>query len=177
MWLTSRFCKCKQHLLTSCIWKGKNYGIAATLRKPWERRENQSPAATPDEYLTYILSQLWSKRHSPHKLNEHWFPQWVRCPICRHSFTTYAQLERLPEDEQFFIHSANIADKVKGGVQINSQLQSKSSCREAEFWSQVSPTIIHNLKASWAYGPDFLLFQYSTTDYWRQIKEKCEQQF
>jgi len=155
---------------------GKNYGIAATLRKPWEKRENRSPAATPDEYLTYILSQLWTKRHSPHKLNEHWVPQWVRCPVCRHTFTTYAQLERLAEDEQFFLHSANIADKVQGGVQINAQLQAKSSCREAEFWAQVSPTIIRNLKASWAYGPDFVLFQYSTTDYWREIKEKCEVQ-
>ena len=25
----------------------------------------------------YILSQLWTKRHAPHKLNEHWIPQWV----------------------------------------------------------------------------------------------------
>ena len=31
---------------------GKNYGIAASLRKPWEKKENKSPAATPDEYLT-----------------------------------------------------------------------------------------------------------------------------
>ena len=35
------------HFLT-----GKNYGIAASLRKPWEKKENKSPAATPDEYLT-----------------------------------------------------------------------------------------------------------------------------
>ena len=85
----------------------------------------------------YILSQLWTKRHAPHKLNEHWIPQWVgqitnyklqisnykrtslptrsmrtwflpsselfdhfsdddflqvRCPVCRHTFTTYAQV-------------------------------------------------------------------------------------
>ena len=36
-------------------------------------------------FWRYILSQLWTKRHSPHKLNEHWVPQWVsslhQCPI------------------------------------------------------------------------------------------------
>ena len=34
---------------------GKNYGIAASLRKPWEKKENKSPAATPDEYLTKAI--------------------------------------------------------------------------------------------------------------------------
>ena len=38
---------------------GKNYGIAASLRKPWEKKENKSPAATPDEYLTWAIFAIW----------------------------------------------------------------------------------------------------------------------
>ena len=38
---------------------GKNYGIAASLRKPWEKKENKSPAATPDEYLTWAIFARW----------------------------------------------------------------------------------------------------------------------
>ena len=46
-------------ILAECFLPGKNYGIAASLRKPWEKKENKSPAATPDEYLTWAIFARW----------------------------------------------------------------------------------------------------------------------
>ena len=80
------------------------------------------------------------------------------------------QMERLALDEEHFLQAAGVAGLIKvappppafqGGVQINSQLHSASSCREAKFWASIPPSTIEQLQASWAYGPDFRLFQYS----------------
>ena len=39
--------------------------------------------------------------------------------------------------------------------------------------TDIQPSTIHYLQASWAYGPDFQLFQYSAETYLQQVREKC----
>ena len=82
---------------------------------------------------------------------------------------------------------------MQAGVQSNSHGQ--SSCKEWQFWKDIKPSTIHylqvyqrnrgglvndiqpstlhHLQASWAYGPDFQLFQYSADTYLQQVRQKC----
>ena len=44
------------------------------------------------------------------------------------------------------------------------------------FWREVSTSTVRALQEDWAYGPDFLLFQYSATQYFREIRKKCQEE-
>ena len=48
------------------------------------------------------------------------------------------------------------------------------ACKEEVFWRGVSTSTVRALQESWAYGPDFLLFQYSANEYFGQIRKTCE---
>ena len=63
---------------------------------------------------------------------------------------------------------------LQAGVQINSH--GRSSCKEWHFWRDIRPSTVHYLQASWAYGPDFQLFQYRADSYLQQARDKCQLQ-
>ena len=44
------------------------------------------------------------------------------------------------------------------------------------FWGGVSTSTVLGLQEEWAYGPDFLLFQYTGRQYFRQIRQMCKQE-
>ena len=49
-------------------------------------------------------------------------------------------------------------------------------CKEEVFWAGVTPSTVLGLQEDWAYGPDFLLFQYTARQYFRQIRQMCQQE-
>ena len=44
------------------------------------------------------------------------------------------------------------------------------------FWGGVSTSTVLGLQEEWAYGPDFLLFQYTARQYFTQIRQMNEEE-
>ena len=109
---------------------------------------------------SFLLDDLQQGNH--HNLDHHWRPQYVVCPFCVYNFTIYSKMEELEQDTFYFLTKTKLTERIKSGEKLNSKHDSSS---EASFWRQVDMNLINQLEQSWAYGNDFLMFDYTVTEY------------
>ena len=87
----------------------------------------------------FILEDLWNKKKMQEQVQEHWRPQWTKCPYCSFNFTVYAQMETLSADEQHFSKAAKITSTflVRGPfgscVRSHKFLYFDQSCNKCSF--------------------------------------------
>ena len=97
------------------------------------------------------LNKLWA--YDPNKIKK-W--QFTLFGYHHHSFLVFLFLW------QFLL---------KVGAKFNNTTE--SACKEEDFWAGVSSSTIQALQEPWAYGPDFLMFQYDPAQYFKDIKNMC----
>ena len=138
-------------------WYGKN--IIQKYRKTKHLDERFDKAPTFKEFVEFLVDLPLRK------FNPHWLPIYIQCMPCSIKYTILARVDTISKDSKLVLERLGVSARFSVSHATNNSLDPTIST----YYSQLSRKLLDKLYNIYKF--DFLLFNYSHSEYYEYITE------